>query len=95
MNYAEYEKVKTLSYYEYCDYLQKKYGIGKSNYFFHHGTRIQKSQEQVKDWWHIIKWRRKLFGCPHQVLHGTSHTNGKRQKISYIVIILSIYFCIF
>lgn len=34
MNYAEYEKVKKLSYYEYCDYLQNKYGIGKANYFY-------------------------------------------------------------
>ena len=34
MNYAEYEKVKNLSYYEYCDYLQNKYGIGKANYFY-------------------------------------------------------------
>ncbi len=31
MNYIEYENVKNLSYYEYCDYLQNKYGIGKAN----------------------------------------------------------------
>lgn len=33
MNLDEYEKVKDLTYLEYCDYLQNKYGIGKDNYF--------------------------------------------------------------
>lgn len=33
MNIEEYELVKAMSYYEYCDYLQKKYGIPKHNYF--------------------------------------------------------------
>ena len=33
MNMQEYNKVKNLSYLEYCDYLQGKYGIGKSDYF--------------------------------------------------------------
>ena len=32
MNIAEYEQVKRLTYLEYCDYLQKKYGIGLSDY---------------------------------------------------------------
>lgn len=32
MNLAEYEKVKNLTYSEYCDYLQKKYGIGLHDY---------------------------------------------------------------
>lgn len=32
MKLAEYEKVKKLTYLEYCDYLQKKYGIGLSDY---------------------------------------------------------------
>lgn len=32
MRLAEYEKVKKLTYLEYCDYLQKKYGIGLSDY---------------------------------------------------------------
>lgn len=27
----EYNKIKYLTYLEYCDYLQKKYGIGKSD----------------------------------------------------------------
>ena len=30
MNLDEYEKVKDLSYPEYCDYLQTKYGFGKT-----------------------------------------------------------------
>lgn len=32
MNLAEYEKVKNLTYLDYCDYLQQKYGIGLCNY---------------------------------------------------------------
>lgn len=32
MNLAEYESVKNLTYLEYCDYLQKKYGIGLCDY---------------------------------------------------------------
>lgn len=32
MKMAEYESVKELDYTQYCDYLQKKYGIGKSDY---------------------------------------------------------------
>lgn len=32
MNLAEYEKVKNFSYLEYCNYLQKKYGMGLCNY---------------------------------------------------------------
>ena len=32
MNMQEYEKVKNYTYLEYCDYLQKKYGIGLNNY---------------------------------------------------------------
>lgn len=33
MNIEEYNKVKDLNYLEYCDYLQKKYGIPKRPYF--------------------------------------------------------------
>lgn len=32
INQQEYESVKHLTYLEYCDYLQRKYGIGLSNY---------------------------------------------------------------
>lgn len=32
MNLAEYERVKNQNYLEYCDYLQKKYGIGLHDY---------------------------------------------------------------
>lgn len=32
MNLNEYRKVKELNYTEYCDYLQKKYGIGLCDY---------------------------------------------------------------
>lgn len=33
MNLEEYNKVKDLTYLKYCDYLQKKYGVGKCDYF--------------------------------------------------------------
>ena len=33
MNMDEYNKVKNMTYIEYCDYLQAKYGIGKADYF--------------------------------------------------------------
>ena len=32
MKMAEYEQIKNLTYREYCDYLQIKYGIGRSDY---------------------------------------------------------------
>lgn len=32
MDIFEYEKVKNLTYLEYCDYLQSKYGIGRADY---------------------------------------------------------------
>ncbi len=32
MNLIEYEKIKNLTYLEYCDYLQKKYGVGLCAY---------------------------------------------------------------
>lgn len=33
MDLKEYEEVKSLKYREYCDYLKKKYGSAKENYF--------------------------------------------------------------
>lgn len=33
MNLQEYDEIKNLNYIEYCDYLQKKYGVGTQNYF--------------------------------------------------------------
>ena len=32
MNISEYERVKDLTYLQYCDYLQNKYGIGISDF---------------------------------------------------------------
>lgn len=32
MQLSEYEQIKDLTYLEYCDYLQKKYGIGLNDY---------------------------------------------------------------
>lgn len=42
MNLAEYEKVKNLTYLEYCDYLQNKYGIGLSDYMTKSWNKNQK-----------------------------------------------------
>ena len=33
MNMEEYNEIKNLSYVEYCDFLQKKYGLGSAPYF--------------------------------------------------------------
>lgn len=33
MHLDEYNKIKEYGYLEYCDYLQKKYGIGRGNFF--------------------------------------------------------------
>ena len=33
MNIQEYENVKNYNYREYCDYLKKKYGEAKYDYF--------------------------------------------------------------
>lgn len=42
MNIKEYEKVKNLNYLEYCDYLQKKYGIGLCDYMTKSWNKNQK-----------------------------------------------------
>lgn len=47
MKMSEYEKVKNLTYLEYCTYLQQKYGIGRSDYMYksynrnHHISRTK------------------------------------------------------
>ncbi len=42
MNLAEYEKIKDLTYLQYCDYLQQKYGIGLSDYMTKSWNKNQK-----------------------------------------------------
>ena len=42
MNLAEYERVKDLTYLQYCDYLQNKYGIGLCDYMTKSWNKIQK-----------------------------------------------------
>ena len=44
MNISEYQKVKGLTYLEYCDYLQLKYGIGLTDYM----TRSYKPNPKCK-----------------------------------------------
>ena len=48
MNLAEYEKVKNLTYLEYCDYLQEKYGIGLSDYMtksYNRNNKVSRTKE--------------------------------------------------
>ena len=42
MNIKEYEKVMKLNYQEYCNYLQKKYGLPKANYFTSNWSPVQR-----------------------------------------------------
>lgn len=42
MNKNEYEKVKSMTYLEYCDYLQNKYGIGLTDYMTKNFNKNQK-----------------------------------------------------
>lgn len=48
MNLKEYNEVKNLSYLEYCDYLQKKYGISQVPYFTKNGSKNPKAK-RTKD----------------------------------------------
>ena len=43
MNIAEYHQVEAMTYNEYCDYLQSKYGIGLSDYMTKTFHKIKKS----------------------------------------------------
>lgn len=48
MTIQEYETIKNLTYLEYCDYLQNKYGIGKCDYMSPHWSKnkdVTRTQE--------------------------------------------------
>ncbi len=48
MKLAEYDSVKNLNYLEYCDYLQKKYGIGLSDYMtksWNKNTKVSRTKD--------------------------------------------------
>ena len=47
MHLSEYEQIKNLTYLEYCDYLQKKYGIGKADYMTKSYNKNKKSQPHL------------------------------------------------
>lgn len=50
MNMKEYEKIKNFNYLEYCDYLQKKYGIGLAPYFTksrNKNTKVTRTKEGI------------------------------------------------
>ena len=42
MKMAEFEKVKEMSYEDYCGYLQAKYGIGRADYMTRSFNKNQK-----------------------------------------------------
>lgn len=42
MNLKEFNDIKSLSYLDYCQYLQSKYGIGLTNYFTKNWNKIKK-----------------------------------------------------
>lgn len=48
MNIAEFEQVKQMTYLEYCDYLQNKYGIGRADYMtksFNKNPKVSRTSE--------------------------------------------------
>lgn len=48
MNNEEYNKVKSMDYLEYCDYLQEKYGIGLADYMtksFYKNKKVTRTKE--------------------------------------------------
>ena len=48
MKMAEFEKVKEMTYMEYCDYLQEKYGIGRADYMtraFNKNKKVTRTTE--------------------------------------------------
>ena len=48
MKIAEFEKVKGMTYAEYCDYLQKKYGIGRADYMTRAFNKNKKVTSKIK-----------------------------------------------
>lgn len=61
MNLVEYEKVKNLTYLEYCDYLQQKYGIGLSDFMTKSWNKTQKLHVQKMDYWRITNMKTTLL----------------------------------
>ena len=43
MTLGDYDSVKDMTYLEYCDYLQKKYGIGAADYYTQGFRKNQKA----------------------------------------------------
>lgn len=57
MKKAEYEKTKEYTYLEYCDYLQQKYGIGRSDFMTKSWNKNKKVTQQMRGWLPIISTR--------------------------------------
>lgn len=49
MHMDEYDNVKNLTYNEYCDYLQSKYGIGLADYVFRNSYNPNPKCKRTKD----------------------------------------------
>lgn len=75
MNCSEYEKVKNYTYLEYCDYLQKKYGIGLSDYMtknFNKNKKVTRTKEglfahhKFEDHAIMLSTKDVAIGCPFE-----------------------------
>lgn len=49
MKMTEFLQVKEMTYLEYCDYLQKKYGIGLADYMTKSFNKNQRFREHLMD----------------------------------------------
>lgn len=94
MNLKEYNKVKNYNYFQYCDYLQDKYGVGICDYMnkkYQKNFQISRTNEGLlahhKHEYHAFRLcdthEAKRYPFEYQ-----------KKKTLYIVIILSIFFFI-
>ena len=51
MNFQEYDSVKTMTYDEYCSYLQNKYGLSSCDYTFGSSGKDKRSEIPLS-WFH-------------------------------------------
>lgn len=75
MKIAEFEKVKGMTYAEYCDYLQKKYGIGRADYMtraFNKNQKVTRTSEgliahhKAEDKMILLSTKEVAETCPYE-----------------------------
>lgn len=77
MNMDEYQKVKDLTYLEYCDYLQRKYGIGLANYMtksYNINSKCKRTKEG------LIAHHKKEVLASGEISHLLSGENDQSQS---------------